>query len=160
MKNKVFDSDEERMLRTASKLRKLVRAQVKKEAVAPALLAVARALLPALRSLGPKVLQVLKAIPPEAWQQIGQLIVTMLQSQLGGGEESPAKSASVPNTSKVIQSVAATLEKKGFSEAKQLATILVTAAEVEVEQRTPAILEASTAVEEMVKQLRILKEYA
>jgi hypothetical protein len=163
MKKTVFDSDEERMLRTANKLRGLVRAQVKKEAIAPALAAVARAIIPALRSLGPKIVQVLQSIPPEAWQQIGQLIVTMLQSQLGGGEggaAAPAKNASVSPADKAIEKIAEILEKKGFSQPKRVATVLVTAAEVETEQKTPAILEASAAVEEMIRQLRILKEYA
>lgn len=85
VKKAMTEKQEEAMLRTANRLRRLVIADFMEKTANPAIAGLARALMPALRSLGPKVLGMLKNVPPEAWAQIVPALVSNMAPQGAAG---------------------------------------------------------------------------
>lgn len=157
-------TEEKRILLVAKKLRQIVKADVEKTAH-PALMALVRAIGPSLARLGPKLLEMVKAIPPEAWGRIAQnvagLIAQAAQAQAG------AKAASVTtNRTKTLNTIVAVekaLRRAGIKDSKSLATQVVMASVRAVAEHRKApnakLVNAVKMINEAQAEIALLREF-
>ncbi len=159
-----LNSEEKRLLTAAKRLRQLVKADVEKTAH-PALMALVRGLGPALSRLGPKLMQVIKAIPPDAWGQIAQNVASMLtqMAQAQDGAKSASTEYTKARTLKTIVAVEKSLRRARIKNAKSIATQLVMASVQAVADHkktpNPELVKAVQMVNDARAEIALLREF-
>jgi hypothetical protein len=155
--------EEKRLLLTAKRIRQIVKADVEKTAN-PAIMALVRAIGPALSRLGPKLVEMIKAIPPDAWGQIAQNIASVLaQAAQAAGTKSAASEFTKTKTLHTIAGVEKSLRRAGIKGSKQLAEQLVLASmqAVAEHRKTPnkKLVDAVKMVNDAKAEIALLREF-
>ena len=161
VKKAMTTKQEKAMLRTASRLRKMVYADFMMKTANPAIAAIARMILPSLRKMGPAVMKKLGPMlqNPEFWQQAGPMLAQLIGNAAGGGQQQRA-------AGKAIKHVAIAAAKTGTpkEEAGTMAKIFVLAA-VETanahrKNENPRVTEALRLARKMNDELKVIREFA
>jgi len=150
--------EEKQLLRTASKMRAIVKADIEKVAN-PAILALIRALGPSLMRLGPQLVEMVRTIPTGAWGQIAQNLMKMMSQAAEG-----ARSASIHDDSKKLVAVVASILTKAKIEAPQehAEKIVLATAVAAAEHRkmyNTELVDALELVRQAQAEIELLKEF-